>query len=118
MSQTTVRGQSLSISTNWRYIGTFAAEVCKTQTRGRSCKKYLSQYNEFINLLFGGDIPSEGILKIEKQLGYNQFEKVLLKASSQGKKLSDLIGAMANTNKYTAGKKSLFLTLNSWLNRD
>lgn len=79
---------------------------------------YLVQYNEFINLLFRGDIPSEGILKIEKQLSYDQFEKVLLKASSQGKKLSDLISSMANSNKYTAGKKSLYLTLNSWLNRN
>ena len=80
--------------------------------------KYLSQYQEFVNLLLGGDIPSEGILKIKKQLKYNDFEKVLLKASSKGKRLSDLVSAMANSDKYTRGKKSLFLTLNNWLNRD
>ena len=80
--------------------------------------KYLTQYHEFINLLLGGDIPSAGVLKIGKQLEYNQFEKVLLKASMQGKRLSDLITSMANDSKYTRGKKSLFLTLNSWLNRN
>jgi len=80
--------------------------------------KYLDQYHEFINLLFGGDIPSDGILKIEKQLSYDQFEKVLLKASSQGKMLSDLISSMANDGKYTRGKKSLYLTINNWLNRN
>jgi len=80
-------------------------------------KKYLPQYREFVNLLFGGEIPSSGILKIEKQLSYVDFEKVLLKASSQGKMLSDLISSMANDGKYTRGKKSLYLTLNNWLNQ-
>jgi len=80
--------------------------------------KYLAQYHEFINLLFGGDIPSEGILRLKSQLTYIQFEKVLLKASAQGKRLSDLLSSMANDGKYTRGKKSLFLTLNSWLNRN
>ena len=81
-------------------------------------EKYITQYREFVNLLFDGSIPSSGILKIQDQLTYNQFEKVLLKASSQGKLLSDLLSAMANSNKYTVGKKSLYLTLNNWLNRN
>jgi len=79
--------------------------------------KYITQYREFINLLLDGSIPSSGILKIDKQLNYADFEKVLLKASSQGKLLSDLISSMANDTKYTKGKKSLYLTLNNWLNR-
>ena len=81
-------------------------------------KKYLSQYNEFIKLLFGGDIPSEGILKLKSQLTYTQFEKVLLKASSRGERLSDLISAMANTDRYTKGRKSVYLILNSWLSKE
>lgn len=81
-------------------------------------EKYIVQYREFVNLLFDGTIPSSGILKIDKQLDYKDFEKVLLKASSQGQRLSDLVAAMANSNKYTVGKKSLYLTLNSWLNRN
>jgi len=80
--------------------------------------KYLPQYHEFINLLFCGDIPSEGILKLKSQLTYNQFEKVLLKASNQGKRLSDMIADMANNNKYTTGRKSVYLILNSWLNKN
>lgn len=80
--------------------------------------QYLAQYHEFINLLFDNSIPAAGILKIEGQLSYVDFVKVLLKASGKGKLLSDLVSSMANSNKYTQGKKSLYLTLNSWLNRD
>ena len=80
--------------------------------------KYLVQYNELINLLFGGDIPAEGILKLKSQLTYAQFEKVLLKASAQGKRLSDLIAAMANNSSYTKNRKSVYLILTNWLSRD
>ena len=80
--------------------------------------KYITQFREFVNLLFNGEIPAEGILKLESQLTYTQFEKVLLKASGQGKRLSDLVSAMANAEKYTKGRKSLYLIINTWLNRD
>ena len=48
-----MRGQSLSISTNWRYIGTFAAEVCKTQTRGRLRELIVPPDDTAGNLPFG-----------------------------------------------------------------
>ncbi len=95
-----------------------AQQFYASQITENTGTKYLLQYHEFIDLILGGSIPSEGILKLKNQLTYVQFEKVLLKASSQGKRLSDLIAAMANSNKYTQGKKSLFLTLNNWLNRN
>ena len=95
-----------------------AMEFYEEEVKSNFGKQYMGQYQEFISLICGGFIPSEGILRIKKQLSYEQFEKVLLKASSQGKRLSDLMNAMANDSKYTKGKKSLFLTLNSWLNRN
>ena len=93
-------------------------EFYEEEVRKNFGSAYMIQYQEFISLICGGFIPSEGILKIEKQLNYQQFEKVLLKASAKGKRLSDLLSAMSNSDKYTKDKKSLFLTLNNWLNRD
>lgn len=95
-----------------------AQQFYAEQIAGNTGAEYLAQYHEFINLLFNGDIPAEGILKLESQLTYDQFEKVLLKASGQGKRLSDLMSAMANNSDYTKNRKSLFLILNTWLNRD
>jgi len=87
-------------------------------------EKYL-QYNKFYMLLCGKtefyDSEMVNVLEFEKQVSYIEFCKLLKKSKINGqadKKLSQIVMTMANDNKYTKGKTSLYLTINNWLNRD
>lgn len=77
-------------------------------------------YKSFIDILFGriGEkITLNGVLSIPDQLTYEQFGKLLEKAQSKNKRLSELVYNMENGG-YFKGKQSLYLTLNKWINNE
>mgnify|MGYP003704076327 CR=1 FL=1 len=58
------------------------------------------------------------ILKIRKQLSFEEYLKLMARCSFDSKCVLDKIAAMSNDNKYTKGKNSLFLTINNWFIKD
>lgn len=77
-------------------------------------------YEIFINFLFGKNetgLPLDRVLKIEHQVTFEQFKTLYSTSLKTGKKISAMLLSMENDIKYTKGKKSLFLTLNNWLNQ-
>lgn len=84
-------------------------------------KQHHNAYCNFVTFLDGNnDLGKklDHILLVPQQLEYDQFEKLFAKATEKGRTIKQLLESMANTTKYTKDKMSLFLTLNSWLNRD
>lgn len=76
-------------------------------------------FDQFIKILFGesgAGIRCDGILKMEQQVTWAQFQTLIDKAKAKGIKLSDLIYDFENGG-YFKGKKSLYLSLNNWINR-
>ena len=84
---------------------------------------YISHYSQFVDILLGiskhYDKRMDNVLQIENQVSYEEFCKLYDKAKSKQEKslLSKFLLSMANDDKYTKGKKSLYLTLNNWLNK-
>jgi len=90
--------------------------------------KYRDKYLHFIGYLFGKNEmkkPLTNLLKLEQQVTCEQFSKLMKKIrdinnqkGEQKVKLLEMIMSMYNEPKYTRGKKSLYLTLNNWINRE
>ena len=90
--------------------------------------KYRDKYFQFIDYLFGKNEMNEeftGVLKLKKQLTFEQFCKLMdkigvinNKKGEQKVKMQDMLMSMYNEPKYLKGKKSLYLTLNNWINRE
>jgi hypothetical protein len=77
-------------------------------------------YDYFISFLFGHNqfgLPLERVLGIKGQVTFKQFKALFSLSKSKGRKLSDLLLSMENDDKYTKGKKSLYMTLHNWLSR-
>jgi len=89
---------------------------------------YKDKYIAFIDFLYGkNDMGKslDAILKLEEQVTFKNFctlmEKIRNINNENGSKkvqLSEMIMAMHNKPKYIKGNKSLYLTLNSWINRE
>ncbi len=76
-------------------------------------------YKKYIDFLFGtNDIgyKFEGILSIEKQIKYIEFQKLLEKSQIKGQSIRDLSFSFEN-GRYYKGKTSLYFSLNDWLNK-
>jgi len=74
-------------------------------------------YKKFVGFIFGNnDIQQKlkGVLSIENQLKFIEFEKLLNKFSENGTTLRSALLGIENDKKYYKGKKSLYLTLNNW----
>lgn len=84
-------------------------------------EKNIQEYKRFISILNGdnelGRELSE-IKSIPEQVTYSQFEKLLQKSKEKNKKFSQLLITMVNKPEYYKKKKSLYLTINTWLNND
>jgi len=90
--------------------------------------KYKDKYIHFVGFLYGKndmDKPLNTILKLEEQVTFKNFctlmEKIRDVNNEKGDKkvkLLDMIMGMHNKPKYIKGNKSLYLTLNSWINRE
>ena len=77
-----------------------------------------SKYFFFIKFIYGQNETNEklsGLLSIPKQLTFDQFNKLLEKAKTNGMKLMDIVTKIENDKKYWKGKKSLYLTMNNWI---
>lgn len=55
-------------------------------------------------------------LKLENQITYIQYETLLKKSREKGRKISEMLLSGFNDPKHLKGKKSIYLTLNNWLN--
>jgi len=95
----------------------------ETELKENKQNEQIKGYSFFYDLLLGKtkhyDSEMGSILKINKQVSYNNFIKLTKKA--KGKKpyaISSRILSMSNDDKYTRGKKDLYLMLNKWLDND
>lgn len=83
----------------------------------------INAYKKFVGGLFGksdAGIINEPALRLKDQVTYPQFEKLIVKwreLPEGAQPFSAMIMSMYNEPKYLKGKKSLYLTLDSWLNR-
>jgi len=76
------------------------------------------KYIFFVKFIFGENETHEklsGLLSIQNQLTFEQFNKLLEKAKTNGMKLMDIVTKIENDKKYWKGKKSLYLTMNNWI---
>jgi len=90
--------------------------------------KYKDKYIHFVGFLHGENDMNKSlntILKLEEQVTFKNFctlmEKIRDVNNEKGEKkvkLLDMIMGMHNKPKYIKGNKSLYLTLNSWINRE
>ena len=90
--------------------------------------KYKDRYFQFVEFLYGKNDMNEeltGILNLKKQLTFKQFCILMSKIGNinnkkgeQKVKIQDMLMSMFNEPKYLKGKKSLYLTLNNWINRE
>ncbi len=84
---------------------------------------YIKQYIQFVDIILGKskhyDKQIDNVLKVENQVSYREFCKLYDKSKLKKEKslLSSFLLSMANDDKYTKGKKSLYLTMNNWLKR-
>lgn len=77
-----------------------------------------SKYIFFVKFIYGQNETKEklsGLLSISKQLTFEQFNQLLEKAKTNGMKLMDIVTKIENDKKYWKGKKSLYLTMNNWI---
>jgi hypothetical protein len=61
--------------------------------------------------------PANHILKIENQLTYEDYKRLVEEARKRQVSLMDMLNDMINNPKYTKGKKSVYLTLLSWIKK-
>ena len=78
------------------------------------------KYSYLIDFLFGKNPLGEeltALLQLNKQISFENFKKLYEKSEKKEIKLSETILTLYNTSGYYKDKKSLYLTLNTWLNR-
>jgi len=84
-------------------------------------KRLNTPYANLLTFLTGNNDSGkrlDHILQLSHQVSYKEFEKLVAKAAEKGRNLKDLLKSMENDKSYTKNKENLYLTLNSWLNRD
>jgi len=77
-----------------------------------------SKYISFVRYIFGeNDIKRvlTGLLTITDQLTFDQFSKLLVKSKINGVEMMGIVEKIENDKKYWKGKKSLYLTMNNWI---
>ena len=78
------------------------------------------RYIAFVSYLFGENAigsPVEHILKLEKQLTFDEYKKLFSASNSKNMTVGELMDSWVNNPKYSKGKVSIYLTLNNWINR-
>jgi len=77
-------------------------------------------YKLFVSYLFGKNSLNKklsGVLSIEEQLTVEQFNKIYSKCKTNKLKFGDILTGIENDKKYYKGKKSLYRTMLTWVNR-
>ena len=78
------------------------------------------RYISLVSYLFGENAigsPVEHILKLEKQLTFDEYKKLFSASNSKNMTVGELMDSWVNNPKYSKGKVSIYLTLNNWINR-
>lgn len=78
------------------------------------------RYISLVGYLFGENAigcPVEHILKLEKQLTYDEYKKLFSASNSKNLTVGELFDSWVNSPKYSKNKVSIYLTLNNWINR-
>ena len=78
------------------------------------------RYVAFVSYLFGENAigsPAEHILKLEKQLTFDEYKKLFSASNSKNMTVGELMDSWVNNPKYSKDKISIYLTLNNWINR-
>ena len=73
-------------------------------------------YLSFVKFLFGDngtDRPFVHVLKMDDQIGFKQYQKLIEVANANGTKIADKVRALEN--KKAKGYSSFYLTINGWL---
>lgn len=81
--------------------------------------KDINSYTQCVSFMFGNNDlkkPLSNWLKLENQISYEQYEKLLKKSREKNRKISDMLMSGFNDPKHLKGKSSVYLTLNNWLN--
>ena len=82
---------------------------------------HIEGYRQFANYLFASNPfkePIIPILKIPKQLPFDDYLKLLSKVAYNHAYILDILANFSNNKKYAKDKESIFLTINSWIIRD
>ena len=105
-----------------------SVKIFYTDEKEKADGKYKDRYFKFVDFLYGNNEINEeltGVLNIKSQLTYKQFCILMSKISDinnkkgeQKVRIQDMLMSMYNEPKYLKGKKSLYLTLNNWINRE
>ncbi len=78
------------------------------------------RYISLVGYLFGENaigVPVEHILKLEKQLTYDEYKKLFSASHAKNLTVGELLDSWVNSPKYSKNKVSIYLTLNNWINR-
>lgn len=82
----------------------------------------IREYKSLLNYLFKTNplgSPAKEVLSLEYQMTYEQFTILINKVGERNiHQIYEKIEDMINTPEYLAKKSSLYMTLNSWFNRD
>lgn len=87
-------------------------------------KEKYNAYCHFAGIIFNEkytnaiDEPVQHIIRIPKQVSYEQFENLAAEARKRQVKIMDLLDVMINKPSYLKGTKSLYLTLLNWVKRE
>ena len=80
----------------------------------------IDKYVAFVKYLFGENALGcsiEHIVKLKKQLTFDEYKTIFKKAHLKNITISELMDSWVNNPNYSKGKVSVYLTLNSWINR-
>lgn len=80
----------------------------------------IDKYVAFVKYLFGENAIGclvEHIVKLKKQLTFDEYRTIFKKAHLKNITISELMDSWVNNPGYSKGKVSIYLTLNSWINR-
>jgi hypothetical protein len=97
------------------------SEFYKTELEKTKELPLHENYKGYVSFLYGKNdlnLPLTHWLKIDNQLTYEQYCKLFAKSKEKNKKLKDLLYSGENKPKWINGNKTVFGTLNTWLNRD
>lgn len=96
-------------------------EIAKSSSDAKTANAYF----RFIGTIYNTpdhpnalEKPARHILKLEKQLRFQDYWKLVAEAKKRGVNLWDKLEVMINDPKYLRGKKSLYLTLLGWVKRE
>jgi len=91
------------------------------ETAKEENNQYSKLYADCVKMIFGKNssgLKLTGLLSIPNQLTFDQFTKLMKKSEAAKTNLPQMMLQLSNNRKYYSGKTSVYLTLNSWINKN